>query len=174
MKKFYFVFLSALLLLLSGCASVTSDIKVDAEAAPNVTLHNYKTYDWLGSFSALNDPNKTWQPPNINIVGDIKFLVDRELRRRGIYSTNGKPDLAVSFFVGVDMENQVLKLDPDTKIELNKNIPKAALVVALIEVDSGHVVWLGVANGEVQEGVTEEVVRQRLDYTVREMFKLMP
>ena len=174
MKKYYLVFLCAMLLPLCGFASVTSDIKVDAEMAPNVTLHNYKTYDWLGSFSALNDPNKTWQPPNVNIAGDIKFLVDRELRRREIYITNGKPDLAVSFFVGVDMENQVLKLDPETKIELNKNIPKAALVVALIDVDSGHVVWLGIANAEVQEGVTEKVIRQRLDYTVREMFKLMP
>ena len=174
MKKYHLVFLSAMLLLLSGCASVTSDIRVGAEPAPGATIaHNYKTYDWLGSFSLLNDPNNTWQPPDVNIAGDIKFLIDRELRKKGIQRANDTPDLTVTFLVGVDMENQILKLDPDTKIELKKKIPKAALVVALMEVDSGDIVWLGVADAEIQKGVTAEVMRQRLDYAVREMFKLL-
>jgi hypothetical protein len=175
MKKYHLVFLSAMLLLLSGCASVTSDIRVGAELAPGATIaNNYKTYDWLGSFSLLNDPNNTWQPPDVNIAGDIKFLIDRELRKKGIQRANDTPDLIVTFLVGVDMENQILKLDPDTKIELKKKIPKAALVVALMEVDSGDIVWLGVADAEIQKGVTAEVMRQRLDYAVREMFKLLP
>lgn len=174
MKKYRLVFLSAMLLLLSGCASVTSDIRVGAEPAPGATIANYKTYDWLGSFSLLNDPNNTWQPPDVNIAGDIKFLIDRELRKKGIQRANDTPDLTVTFLVGVDMENQILKLDPDTKIELKKKIPKAALVVALMEVDSGDIVWLGVADAEIQKGVTAEVMRQRLDYAVREMFKLLP
>jgi hypothetical protein len=175
MKKYHLVFLSAMLLLLSGCASVTSDIRVGAELAPGATItNNYKTYDWLGSFSLLNDPNNTWQPPDVNIAGDIKFLIDRELRKKGIQRANDTPDLTVTFLVGVDMENQILKLDPDTKIELKKKIPKAALVVALMEVDSGDIVWLGVADAEIQKGVTAEVMRQRLDYAVREMFKLLP
>jgi Domain of unknown function (DUF4136) len=175
MKKYHLVFLSAMLLLLSGCASVTNDIRVGAELAPGATIaHNYKTYDWLGSFSLLNDPNNTWQPPDVNIAGDIKFLIDRELRKKGIQRANDTPDLTVTFLVGVDMENQILKLDPDTKIELKKKIPKAALVVALMEVDSGDIVWLGVADAEIQKGVTAEVMRQRLDYAVREMFKLLP
>ena len=174
MKKYHLVFLSAMLLLLSGCASVTSDIRVGAEPAPGATIaNNYKTYDWLGSFSLLNDPNNTWQPPDVNIAGDIKFLIDRELRKKGIQRANDTPDLTVTFLVGVDMENQILKLDPDTKIELKKKIPKAALVVALMEVDSGDIVWLGVADAEIQKGVTAEVMRQRLDFAVREMFKLL-
>ena len=39
MKKYHLVFLSAMLLLLSGCASVTSDIRVGAEPAPGATHH---------------------------------------------------------------------------------------------------------------------------------------
>jgi len=42
-----------------------------------------------------------------------------------------------------------------------------------MEVDSGDIVWLGVADAEIQKGVTAEVMRQRLDYAVREMFKLL-
>ena len=174
MKKYYLVILSAFLLMLSGCATVTRDIQVDAELIPNVKLSNYKTYDWLSSRGILKDPNKTWQPPRFDIAGDIKFLIDRELRKREIYGTKDKPDLAVSFFIGIDMEHQVLKLDPDTKLEFNKKIPKGALIVALIDVSSGEVVWLGEAVADVQENVTDEVMRERLDYAVREMFKLLP
>ena len=174
MKKYYLVVLSALLSLLSGCATVTNDIEVEAELTPNVTLSNYKTYDWLSSHGVLRDPNKTWQPPKLDIAGDIKFLIDSELRKREVYSTNGTPDLAVSFFIGVDMEHQELQLDPETKIKLNKKIPKGALIVALVDVATGEVVWLGEAVANIQENVSDEVVRKRLEYAVREMFKLLP
>ena len=174
MKKYYLVVLSAFLLLLSGCATVTNDIQVGAELIPNLKLNNYKSYDWMSSHGILKDPNKTWQSPKINIAGDIKFLIDRELRKRHIYSTSGTPELAVSFFVGIDMENQEIQLDQETKLKLNKKIPKGALVVTLIDVESGQVVWLGEAVANIQENVTDEVVRERLDYTIREMFKLLP
>ena len=174
MKKYYLMVLFSWLFLLSGCATVTSDIQVDADMASNTTLSNYKSYDWLRSYGILKDPNKTWQPPNIDISGDIKFLIDRELRKREVYSTNGTPDLAVSFFVRIDMENQELQLDPDTKLELNKKIPKGALVIALVDVATGEVIWLGEAVANVQENVTDEIVRERLDHTIREMFKLLP
>ncbi len=174
MQKYYLVVLAVLLSLLSGCATVTKDIQVEAELIPNVTLSNYKTYDWLSAHGVLKDPNKTWQPPKLDIAGDIKFLIDRELRGREIYSTSGTPDLAVSFFIGIDMEHQELQLDPDTKLKLNKKIPKGALIVALVDVASGQVVWLGEAVADIQKNVTDEVVRERLDYTIREMFKLLP
>jgi hypothetical protein len=72
------------------------------------------------------------------------------------------------------MEHQELQLDSDTKLKLNKKIPKGALMVTLVDVASGEVVWLGTAKADIQKNVTEEVVRERLDYTIREMFKLLP
>jgi len=174
MKKYYLVVITTFLLLLSGCATVTSDIQVEAEQISSVKLSNYKSYDWLGAQGVLKDPNKTWQPPNLDLAGDIKFLIDRELRNRHIYSTSGKPDLAVSFFVGVDMEYQEIQLDSVTKIKFNKKIPKGALIVALVDVSSGKVIWLGEAVADIQKNVTDDVVRERLDYTVTEMFKLLP
>lgn len=174
MKKYYLVVLSAFILLLSGCATVTSDIQVNAEVAPNTTLSNYKTYDWLGAIGGLKDPNKTWQLAHLDLAGDIKFLIDRELRKQNVFGTSGKPDLAVSFFIGVDMEHQELQLDSETKLEINKKIPKGALVIALIDVATGKVIWLGEAVANIQKNVTDDVVRERLDYAVTEMFKLLP
>ncbi len=150
------------------------DIKITANQEPGVIFSAYKSYDWLGAAGILNDPNNTWQSPGIDISGDIKYLIDRELRKRDLFKTTGKPDLAVSFFIGVDMDNQELKLDEETKIELKKTTPKAGLVVVLTEVESGKVVWLSVATGDVQEQRTAELVRQRLDFTVTEMFKKLP
>jgi len=174
MKKYYIVLLSAFFITLSGCATVTGDIQVESELVPNVKWSSYKTYDWLSAFEAVKDPNNSWKAPDIDITGDIKYLIDRELRNRNINSSAGVPDLAVSFFIGVDMEHKEHQLDPETKIKLNKKIPKGALVVVLIDVKSGEVVWMGNAVADIQENASNDLVRQRLDYAINEMFKTLP
>lgn len=174
MKYFKAIIIAWSLLFLSACSTCNNDIKITAEQEPTAIFTNYKTYDWLGAAGILNDPDNTWQATGVDISGDIKYLIDRELRKRNLFNTTGKPDLAVSFFVGINMDNQELKLDEETKIELKKTIPKAGLVVVLTEVESGTVVWLGVATGEVQKERTAERVRQRLDFAVTEMFKQLP
>ena len=174
MRYFNIVFITAICLLLTACASVTSDIKVDANVDPKAKMGGYKTYDWLGAARLLRDPNKVWQPPKVDIAGDIKWLVDRELRKRGIFKTASKPDLAVSFFMGIDMEAIELKEDPESKNEVLVNVPRAGLIVVLIDVETGYVVWLGAAEAELQENPTDEVVSTRLDFAVSQMFKLLP
>ena len=162
------------LLLLSACANVTRDIRVDAQVDPKAKLSGYKSYGWLGAGSLLNDPEKKWQPTKMDIAGDIKYLVDRELRKRDIFAVTEKPDLGVTFFMGVDMENMELKEDPNDKVEVLKNIPKAGLIVVLIDIKTKFVIWMGVAEGELQENASDELVRTRLDYAVSNMFKLLP
>jgi uncharacterized protein YceK len=163
------------LILMSGCASVsTSDIVVDAKAAPTVDLNGYKTYAWLGEAALLHDPEKKWQPPKMNVAGDIKYLIDRELRKRKIYSTVSEPELAVVFFMGIDMEAMKLKMDPAIKKEMMENVPKAALVIALIDTKTKLVVWIGRATAELHENPSDEMVRERLDYAVTQIMKKMP
>jgi len=174
MKYFKAIIIACSLLLLSACSTCNKDIKISTEQEPNAIFTEYKSYDWLGAAGVLNDPDNTWQSTGIDISGDIKYLIDRELRKHNLFKTTGKPDLAVSFFVGINMNNKELKLDEETKIELKKIIPKAGLVVVLTEVESGKVVWMGVATGEVQKERTPELVRQRLDFAVTEMFKQLP
>ena len=174
MKNLKTLFIACSLLLLTACSMGNKDIKITADQEPGVIFSAYKSYDWLGAAGILNDPNNSWQSTGVDVSGDIKYLIDRELRKRNLFKTTGKPDLAVSFFIGVNMDNQDLKLDEETKIELKKTIPQAGLVVVLTEVKSGKVVWLGIATGNVQEQRTAELVRQRLDFAVTEMFKELP
>jgi PBP1b-binding outer membrane lipoprotein LpoB len=174
MKKINVALFAAFFLLLSGCASVTKDIVVDSAKDPKVNLSGYKTYAWLGAANFLNDPNGSWEPPKFDLAGDIKYLIDREMKKRGITLVEAQDaDLAVAFFVGVDMDAQKLKKDPKTKVEMLKNIPKGALVVALVDAETGYVVWIGKATADVQQGATTEVVQERLDYAISQMFKGM-
>lgn len=174
MKKYYGVLFAAFLLL-TGCASVTSDIKVDTAVDPKAKLSGYKTYAWLGAMKMLNDPNHLWETPKIDVAGDIKYLIDRNMRKHGIMLSKPEDaDLAVAFFIGVDMQAMKLKTDPKTKKELLQNVPEGALVVVLIDSETGYVIWVGKATAEIQENASPELVRDRLDYAITEMFKKLP
>lgn len=174
MQKIYITLLATFLMLLTGCASVTSDIKVDAESDPKANLSGYKTYTWLGAGEVLNDPEKKWKQTDLPIAGNIKYLIERELLKHGI--NRAKPanaDLGVAFFVGIDMEAQKLKKNPETEVEMIENVPEAGLIIALVDTKSGFVVWVGEAVGELSENATDEVVEERIDFAVTEMFKLL-
>ena len=176
MKIITTALLAVCIILLNGCAvfnQKTGDIKVEAQTDPKANMSGYKSYAWLGSARVLNDPNNRWQPPAMDIAGDIKYLIDRELNKQGIYSNNQNPDLAVAFFIGIDMDAQKIVDNPDTKVDVLENVPRGALVVTLINVETGYVVWIGTAEADLTEGAAEELVRERLDYAVSKMFKLM-
>ena len=176
MKKLTTLVLTICIVLLSGCAAFnlkTNDIKVAAETDPQANMAGYKSYAWLGSARVLIDPNNRWQPPAMDIAGDIKYLIDRELNKHGIYSNNQNPDLAVAFSVGIDMEAEKIVDNPETTVDVLENVPQGALVVTLINVETGYVVWIGTAEADISEGASGEVVRERLDYAVSKMFKLL-
>lgn len=168
------IMLFSLSLFVGGCASVTKDIEIDATADPTIKFSGYKSYSWLGEIEGLNDPEGVWQPRKMDVAADIKFLIDRELRKKGIFSYSENPDLEVAFFMGVDMEALKLKVDPKTKQDILTNVPSAALAVALIDAKTGYVIWVGEAMGDIHENASDEVVRERLDYAVTEIFQKLP
>ncbi|MDO8845107.1 DUF4136 domain-containing protein [Methylicorpusculum sp.] len=174
MKKISLFAMFAFLLLLSGCTSVTSGINVSAEADETVKFSGYKSYAWIGDVAVLDDPENKWQPPKMNVAEDIKFLIDRELRKRGLVNHAENPDLAVIFFMGVDMEAMKLKTDPKTKKDILKKVPGASLMVALIDAKTEYAIWVGEASSDLTENPSEETLRKRLDYAVTEMFKKLP
>jgi len=175
MKQVIHVIFLAFIMLLTACTSApTKDIKVDAEADPKATFSGFKTYAWLASAQIVFDPEGQWEPRNVDIDTEVQFIINSELSKRGIAEVSSNPDMMVAYAAGVDMTTLGLKVNPETSEKLLENIPSAALVVALIDADTGYVVWVGEAVGEVQLQADQATVRARIDYAIREMFRLLP
>ncbi len=164
----------ALMLLVTSCASVTKDIVVETDMDPKANLKGYSTYTWLASAAILYDPEGKWEPPQFDADAEIKFLIDRELRKRGMIESAANPDLIVAFAAGIDMATMEIKIDPESYLETLRNVPMGALVVALIDGKTGLAIWGGVATAEIQESPSMEVIKKRLDYAVSSMFKKLP
>ncbi|MBV1916174.1 MAG: DUF4136 domain-containing protein [Pseudomonadales bacterium] len=173
-KKLTLLFFS-FALLITGCATVQkSDIQIDAEASPKTNFSGYKTYTWLGSAAILNDPVGKWEPLSFDADTEIKFLLDRELRARGMSENSTAPDLIVGFAAGIDMGALALKKDPEADVEILKNVPQGGLVVLLVDSQSGFLIWAGIASAEIQEDIDAAGTKQRLDYAVTQMIKKLP
>jgi hypothetical protein len=175
MKPMLRLFALASIMMLAACATTpTADISVDAESDPKARFSGFKTYAWLASAEIVFDPEGQWEPRNVDIDAEVQLMISNELRKRGIAEVSSNPDMLVAYAAGVDMTTLGLKQNPETREKLLANIPSAALVVALIDADSGYVIWIGEAVGEVQQQADEATVRARIDYAISEMFRLLP
>ena len=173
MKKIlYPVTLLILTIILSAYAStLTKDIEVVTASDPKVNLKAYTKYAWLGSAALLNDPEGKWQPAKFDISSDIKFLIDRELRKKDLLEVADQDaEIAISFFTGVDMEAKGLKADPNTQVEIPTNVPKTALIVVALDIQTGFVIWMSVATGDINEDASIETTKARINYAVTKMF----
>lgn len=158
-------------IILSSCATLTGDITVDVESDSSINYSTYKTYAWSGNEQVVFDAIGQWEQPTLDTDEEIKFIINRELRAHGLHQVEVKPDLYVSFAAGVDTTILELKESPGNGRPILKNTPKAALVIALIDGDSGYTVWLGHAIGDVQQQQTIENIRKRIDYAVSQILK---
>jgi hypothetical protein len=174
MNKYIFA-LFAVMLLVAGCASsVTKDIMVDAEADPKTNFTGYTTYTWLGSAAIVYDPDGKWEPPQFDADAEIEFLIDRELRGRGMSEDSVNPDMLVAYAAGIDMDSMDIKIDPESDLTVLVNVPLGALTVILIDADTGLAIWGGVASAEIQQNPSQETIKKRLDFAVTQMFKKLP
>jgi len=173
MKKFIFTLVT--LFLISGCASsVTKDIMVETDSDPKANLSGYTSYAWLGSAAIVFDEKGQWEPPQFDADAEIKFLIDRELRDHGMTEDSVNPDLVVAYAAGIDMDSMDIKIDPESGIEALENVPAGALIVIMIDADTGLAIWAGIATADVQESPTAETTKARLDFAVSEMFSKLP
>ncbi|UCD51387.1 MAG: DUF4136 domain-containing protein [Phycisphaerales bacterium] len=162
-------------LVFAGCTSVpTKDIEVDAQADPKANFSGYATYAWLGAAAILNDPYGQWEPPTFDADAEIKYLIDRELRKRGMFQNSIDPDLVVAFAAGIDMNALGLKVDPKTKIGALTSVPRGGLAIVLVDSESGFVIWIGVATADIQDQPDAETVKARLDYAVTQLLRKLP
>jgi hypothetical protein len=174
MKQSILLFIVGVMLF-AGCSSIpTKDIQIKTQANPKVNFNGYKTFAWLGTAAIVRDPSGQWEPPSFDADTEIKHLIDRELRKRGMSENSANPDMVVAFAVGVDMEALKLKVDPKTKMEVLENVPAGGLLVIFIDPSSGFVTWAGAATAQIQEKPDTETVKARLDYVVTKMLKKLP
>lgn len=175
MTNIFRLFALALIMMLAACTTApTKDITVDAEADPKASISGFKTYAWFASAQIVFDPEGQWEPSDVDIDTEVQFIINSELSKRGMTEVSSNPDMLVAYAAGVDMTTLGLKESPETKEKLLENIPSAALVVALIDADTGYVIWIGEAVGEVQQQADKATVRARIEYAISEMFRLLP
>jgi hypothetical protein len=154
----------------SSCTTLTSDINIETHAAPGTDFNRYKSYAWAGSSRVVFDPIGQWRQPTIDTEGEVKTNISRELHDKGLIEVYNDPDLLVAFAVGVDMTSLELIENPDSEEKILTNVPKASLVVALVDADTGYTVWMGFAEGRVQQQQSIENIHARIKYAVSEIF----
>jgi hypothetical protein len=177
MNRNYVLLFASAVMLLSSCASTpTKDIVIDAQADPKANFSGYKTYAWFGLAAIINDPYGQWEPPAFDADAEIKYLIDRELRKRGMSQSSPfvNPDVIVVFAAGIDMNTLELKVGTESKIDILANVPQGGLVVVLVDGQSGFVIWAGAATAELQQSPSAKTVKARLDYAVTQLFRKLP
>lgn len=105
---------------------------------------------------------------------EIKYLIDRELHNRDMSQNSVNPDLKVAFSIGIDMDALGLKVNPDAKKATLTNVPAGGLFVALVDSKSRFVLWMGVAEAELQKHPDAKTVKARLAMRCRSYFKRYP
>jgi len=169
-KIIIFIALTLSILATSSCATLTDDIVVETHANSDVNYHAYKTYAWAGSAQIIFDPVGQWEQPTLDTDKEVKFVINRELRERGLVQVTSHPDLLVAFAAGIDTSILELKDNPNSDKKIVTNVPKAALLIALVDANTGYTVWIGYAVGDAQQQQTIENIRTRIDFAVKEIF----
>jgi len=118
----------------------------------------------------VNDPNGNWEPPGFDADAELRFLINQELRDKGLKEVSRQPDLLVAFAAGINMEVFKINMQPGSEMYTLTNVPKGALVVVMIDSNNRNPVWAGSAVGDVKTGRPSNEVSQRLAYAVKTMF----
>jgi PBP1b-binding outer membrane lipoprotein LpoB len=169
MSKLLKVAIAALMIIgITGCVS-TSDIQVEKAKSEKVNLDGYKTYQFIEDSGFIEDERKTPVLKNMNISEEIEQMINSELAKKGKTPVSKDPDFYVAYLGGADMEAVKSKLDKNGKEHFEKS-PEAALVLLLVDADSGSIIWMSTAEGEAKGGSADDV-KKRLDYAVKKMLE---
>ena len=164
-----------LAMFVSACGgSLTSDIKAESAADEKVNFSGMKSYAWFGGLGALVDDTNLWAQPDFDMAQEAKFVIDRELRKKG-FSESSDPDVFVAFLLVADV-NQVQKIDQErgANVENLEGVGKGALLIELIDADTTQTIWLGGATAKVSSKYTDDERKQRLDYAITELIAQLP
>jgi hypothetical protein len=167
--------IACIALMLQGCTSTQfKDISIDSEANPKVELKGYDSYAWAGAAAVVRDPDREWTPVDLDVGAEIRHLVDRELRDKGLTQVATDPDMLVIYGVGVDMKAlENVEVDEENAARFEE-VPKGGVLVVFIDPQSRQVIWAGAAEAEIMEKPDRELAKRRLDYAITKMLKGFP
>ncbi|RUM69720.1 MAG: hypothetical protein DSZ09_05255 [Sulfurovum sp.] len=160
---------SLMILGFTGCTS-TKDINVEQATSKKVDMKGYKTYAPLLAGGMLIDSKGTWVPRNMDLDAEIQYMTKKELDKRGKKQVLTNPDFYVTYVVGVDMDTVEEKVSKKDQVTLS-NIPSAALALIFIDAQTNEVIWMAEADGELKQNLSDKKVKQRLDRTIKKMFR---
>ena len=162
-------------LCLSCASTPTSDIRVHSAADSKANLAAYKSYAWDVNVGVLHDTTGAWVPKDVDTQSEVQFLIDKKLRDRGMTVAQSSPDLIVSMLIVADVKEleEIKSKHGDTVTGLDP-VGKGALLVELVDAQTGKTVWLGAAEGDVRGSNSLEVSKKRLAYAVDQLFDKLP
>jgi hypothetical protein len=159
-----------------GCASTqTSDIRVHSAADKKANIKAYKSYAWYESDQLIHDRTGVWVPKDVDTQAEVEFLVNDTLRKRGLTEVQGEPDLLVSVLIVADIRDvEEIKNKRGEGVTTFDPVGQGALLIELIDSETGKTVWLGGAEGDVRESRTAAESKERLAYAVDKLFDELP
>jgi len=147
----------------AGCVK-TDDIEVVALKSEKVNIDGYKTYQIMEESGFEKD---TPVKDNVDINAELQQTVNTELAKKGKMPVTQNPDFYVAYMGAADMDAIKEKVDEKGKVTI-QNAPTAGILLALIDANTGEIIYLSSAEGEVKNLPLEEK-RKRLNYTIKEM-----
>jgi len=160
----------------TACSSTpTSDIHVHSAADAKANLGEYKSYAWNASAGMLRDRTGIFVPKDVDTQAEVIYLVDKNMRDRGMTQAREQPDLLVSLLFVADVKDvEEIKSSRGAALTTLDPIGEGALLIELIDAETGKTVWLGGAEGEVRGSRTAEESKERLAYAVDKLFETLP
>ena len=80
-----------------GLAACATGFKATYDSDPSHDFSGYQTYAWLVSAEIVNDAHGNWEPPGFDADAELRFLINRELRNKGLQEVTTRPDLFIAF-----------------------------------------------------------------------------
>jgi hypothetical protein len=158
-----------------GSSTATGDIRVRSAADTKANLEAYRSFAWFESGGVLQDRTGVWIDKDVDAKAEVEFLVDQKLRNRGLAAAPNEPDLLVSLLIVADVNDvEEIKSKRGDSLTTFDPVGTGALIVELIDAETGKTVWMGGAEGEIRQSRSVEQGKERLAYAVDKLFEKFP
>jgi len=151
----------------TGCGVSTRDIEVESVKSSKANLEGYKTYEIIKESGADDSLKHNKALKGLKVDADIKRMITAELAKRGKVAVAHDPDFFVAYVAGADMNAMQIKLDKEGRTTV-ENIPEAAMLLMLVDAETGSIIWLSTAEGEFK-GLPAEQQQARLKFAIQKM-----